>query len=258
MCRHVGYLGEPIALGALVYEPASGLERQSWAPRLQEHGTVNADGFGVGWYVPGRATPARYRRAVPLWADANLRSIAPTIASGCIVAAVRSATIGMPIEETATAPFQLGDVLFSHNGLVDPDALRHLLMLEGPDAVLPDSPCDSAQVAALLGTRVHDGVPLLAAVASLVADIAAIAPTARLNLLAASGSELVATRWGDTLWNLATPTGVTLASEPLDDRPGWAEIPDRTLAHVLTVGATHTLALHPLPDPLAPAGQESP
>ncbi len=48
MCRHLAYLGPELPLGSLITAPAHGLYRQSWQPRHQIHGTVNADGFGVG------------------------------------------------------------------------------------------------------------------------------------------------------------------------------------------------------------------
>ncbi len=44
---------------------------------------------------------------------------------------------------------------------------------------------------------------------------------------------MVATTWGDTLSMLRLPDGVVLASEPYDDDPGWADIPDRHLVTVL-------------------------
>ena len=50
MCRHLAYLGPPATLRSVVIEPPHGLYRQAWAPRRQRYGTVNADGFGVGWY----------------------------------------------------------------------------------------------------------------------------------------------------------------------------------------------------------------
>lgn len=51
MCRHIAYLGPSIPLGELLMRPPHSLVRQSWAPRHQRYGTVNADGFGVGWYA---------------------------------------------------------------------------------------------------------------------------------------------------------------------------------------------------------------
>ncbi|MEU3969190.1 class II glutamine amidotransferase, partial [Streptomyces pseudogriseolus] len=59
MCRHLAYVGPAEPLGALLTGPPHGLYRQSWAPRRQRHGTVNADGFGVGWYADGDPVPAR-------------------------------------------------------------------------------------------------------------------------------------------------------------------------------------------------------
>ncbi|MEU1699821.1 hypothetical protein ABZ748_12285, partial [Streptomyces pseudogriseolus] len=59
MCRHLAYVGPAEPLGALLTGPPHGLYRQSWAPRRQRHGTVNADGFGVGWYADGRRPAAR-------------------------------------------------------------------------------------------------------------------------------------------------------------------------------------------------------
>ena len=67
MCRHLAYLGPPATLRSVIIEPPHGLYRQAWAPRLQRHGTVNADGFGVGWYArrrPGaRQVPAGRSRS---------------------------------------------------------------------------------------------------------------------------------------------------------------------------------------------------
>ena len=57
-------------------------------------------------------------------------------------------------------------------------------------------------------------------------------PNARLNILAANGSRLLATTWGDTLSMLRRDDGVVLASEPYDDDPAWQDIPDRHLVEV--------------------------
>ena len=113
MCRHVLYLGEPVTLAEVLTEPPHSLYQQSWAPRLQRYGTVNADGFGVGWYPEdgtgaAGAGPARYRRAVPIWTDPNLPELARTIRSRAVLAAVRSATAGTSQDECAAAPFREG------------------------------------------------------------------------------------------------------------------------------------------------------
>ncbi|MER5424420.1 ergothioneine biosynthesis protein EgtC [Streptosporangium roseum] len=221
MCRHAAWLGAPRTLASLIHEPEYGLLQQSYAPRLQRYGTINADGFGMGWYDAARAEPVRYRRTVPIWADANLPALAQVSRSGCLLAAVRSATVGMPIEETATAPFTDGRWLLSHNGRVEREAVREL----ADDA---ESSCDSAWLAAAVFVRRRAGHPLGDALAEVVAHAGAKDPGARLNLLACDGASIAATVWGDTL-HLHLDDGVLVASEPLDDRSGWQAVPDRNL-----------------------------
>jgi glutamine amidotransferase len=243
MCRHIAWLGADRSLADLVLARPSGLLQQSWAPRRQRHGRVNADGFGVGWYAPGsRPEPARYRRAVPIWTDASFASFAGVVASGCVLAAVRSASVGMPIEESATAPFTHGPLLLSHNGRVSADVLLPLLSAR-PDAPAPDSRCDSALLAALVWERANAGVTLAAAVAEVVTTAGAKATgarrvttgdqpvpaggpsvppgeqEARLNLLVTDGRQLVATTWNESLWYRVSAAGVLVASEPDDDGP---------------------------------------
>src|SRR4051794_27662016 len=101
MCRHLAYLGPPRTLEDLLLTPEHSLLRQSYAPRFQRYGTVNPDGFGVGWWqLDVRDDPARYRSARPIWSDASFASVAGVVRAGAVVAAVRSATPPLPVEET--------------------------------------------------------------------------------------------------------------------------------------------------------------
>lgn len=249
MCRHLAYLGPAVPLGEVLVRPAHSLHRQSWAPRFQKHGTVNADGFGVGWYAPGDPVPARYRRAGPIWNDGAFADLARVVRSGALLAAVRSATVPGPDAEAAAAPFAAGAHLFSHNGAV-PGWPRSMA---GPAGQLPPADllglaasCDSALVWALVRHGLRAGRPAPDALAGAVADIAAAAPEARLNLLLTDGSSISATTWGDTLWYRVDPAaGTVVASEPFDDDPLWTEVPDRTL-----LSATRTdVLLTPLKEP---------
>jgi glutamine amidotransferase len=147
-----------------------------------------------------------------------------------VVAAVRSATVGMPIEASATAPFTDGRWLLSHNGIVDRAVL--------PLASSAESVCDSAVLAATIFARGLD------ALGSTIAEIGAADPLARLNVLAANGSRLLATAWGDTLFILRRDDGVVVASEPYDDAPDWDEVPDRHLVDVTPAGVTITALSH--------------
>ncbi|MBV8930527.1 MAG: ergothioneine biosynthesis protein EgtC [Mycobacteriaceae bacterium] len=216
MCRHLGWLGEPCSLASLMLDPPSGLLVQSYAPRRQKHGLMNADGWGAGFF-DDRVT-RRWRSASPLWGDASFASVAPALRSSCVVAAVRSASIGMPIDATACAPFSDGRWLLSHNGLVDRTVL--------PLSRRAESIVDSALLAALIFDRGID------ALADTIAEVGDADPDARLNILAGNGSRLVATTWGDTLSVLRRGDGVVLASEPYDDGPAWQDVPDRHLVEV--------------------------
>ncbi|GAB2490946.1 ergothioneine biosynthesis protein EgtC [Nocardiopsis aegyptia] len=235
MCRHLAYLGPPRTLHELLYAAPHSLHVQSWAPRRQRYGTVNADGFGVGWYpepVPGASeasgAPLRYRRAMPIWGDASFADAARAITSGCVVAAVRDATIGFGSEESGAQPFRADRLLFSHNGAAkDDEALAAALSAPPPPGALDArAPVDSAPLFA------HT-VRLWRASGDLPGTLAAVVRHARehsegrYNLLASDGEALVATAAGDTLFTLREPQGgIFVASEPFDDAPGWREVPD--------------------------------
>ena len=218
MCRHLAWLGAPRSLGDLVLQPPHGLLVQSYAPRRQRHGLMNADGWGVGFYAESRPEPARWRSSRPLWGDASFASVAPVISSRCVLAAVRSATAGMPADETAAAPFQSGRWLLSHNGVADRAVL-------GPHPSA-ESVCDSALLAAHLFAYGPERV------AEFVTALGHRDPGARLNLLLTDGRQILATRWGDTLSVLAGDDGVVVASEPYDDDPRWADVPEHHLVEV--------------------------
>jgi glutamine amidotransferase len=203
-------------------EPSNGLAVQSYSPRRQKHGLINADGWGVGFY--DGPTPRRWRSDKPLWGDASFASVAPALHSGCVVAAVRSATVGMPIEPSASAPFTDGTWLLSHNGVVDRGVL--------PLSRAAESTVDSALLAA------HVFAQGLDQLATTVTQVGIEDPAARLNIVAANGSRLLATTWGDTLSVLQRPDGVVVASEPYNDDPAWQDIPDRHLVTVTATGVT--------------------
>ncbi|MDO3650268.1 class II glutamine amidotransferase [Nocardia mangyaensis] len=142
MCRHLGYVGPPVSVGELVLRGPHSLFVQSWAPReMRAGGTINADGFGVAWWRwaevgPGgaRSAVARYRNSAPIWTDPAVAEVLGQLESRSVLAAVRSATVGMPVERAACAPFVDEHWAFSHNGVV-PDWRRTLL------AVLAEVTC---------------------------------------------------------------------------------------------------------------------
>ena len=216
MCRHLGWLGADASVSSLVLEPPYGLRVQSYATRQQKHGLINADGWGVGFF--DSEVPRRWRSAAPIWGDTSLESVAPALRSHCVVAAVRSATVDMPIDVSATAPFTDGQWLLSHNGIVDRTVL--------PLTSSAESVCDSAMLAATIFALGLD------ALGETITQIGSLDRGARLNILAANGSRMLATTWGDTLSILRRDDGVVLASEPYDNDSAWEDVPDRHLVEV--------------------------
>jgi gamma-glutamyl hercynylcysteine S-oxide hydrolase len=230
MCRHLAWIGEPRTVSSLVLEPEHGLLRQSYQPRRQSNGLMNADGWGVGFLAPDRREPVRWRSSRPLWSDASFASVAPELSSGCVLAAVRSATPGMPMDESAAAPFTDGRWLVSHNGRVDRDVL--------PAYGEAESVCDSAVLAAhVLAQGSALGPDHLAKV---VTEVARLDPEARLSLLLTDGDHILAPTWGDPLSYLVEPDGVVVASEPYDDDPRWVDVPDRRLVEATRSGVVVT------------------
>ncbi len=248
MCRHLAYLGPPTTLSALVLEPPHGLLRQSYAPAdMRGGGTINADGFGAGWY--SGTDPVRYRSACPLWSDAAFAELARVMSAPAALVAVRSATVGMPVTVEAAAPFAEGRFLFSHNGVVRgwPASVAGLAAaLPVTDLLTLDAPTDAALLWALVRHRLRassdDGSAGGDALADVVLDVAAAAPGSRLNLLLTDGTTIWATAWGHALSVWTPPGRAYVVSEPFDADPGWTGVPDRHLV-VARPGEHHLIPL---------------
>lgn len=229
MCRHLGYLGPPAPVGELLTRGGHSLRTQSWQPReMRGGGTINADGFGVAWWVPvveslgseptrgtharvpvpdagrtaggvggagkapgtdemrragevrgvhevgevrmaggiGGRSPvtmvaSRYRNPAPIWTDPAVDEVLPQLRSTAVVAAVRSATVGMPVERSACAPFTRGRWAFSHNGVVQ-DWQRVLTEVAAELGVTTLLAAESQTDAALLWVILHDLLEKLA------------------------------------------------------------------------------------------------
>ncbi len=261
MCRHLTRLGPPVTLQWLLLDPPHSLLRQSWAPRHQDVGRINADGFGVGWYDRARrGEPARYRTSRPMWADRSFASLAGLVASGAVMASVRAATPPSPVEEAGNAPFTAGHWLFSHNGTVhgfhEPSTgLRVKLtrLVSERRAGGLEGCSDSEVLFALVLDRLDEGACLGDALADVTAVVLGLT-SARLNLMVSDGQGLAATAWGSSLYTLEgtglATGGVLVSSEPCDDEPGWEPVADGSL-----VVASYPQGLHLEVTPLFPGGR---
>jgi gamma-glutamyl hercynylcysteine S-oxide hydrolase len=249
MCRLLAYLGPPVTLESLLLSPLHALMTQAYAPRHQRHGRINADGFGVGWYAPDmRAEPARYRTTTPMWADSSFASLAGVVSTGAIVAAVRNASPGLPVDESCTAPYTHDRWLFAHNGRVQdfpgPVAVQLRRQMSDERAAQLQGVTDSEVLFALVLDRIEAGACGPDAITAVVADVLSIAPESRLNLCLSDGETIVATACGDSLFVLSDPDhgAVVVASEPYDDEPGWTEVAGGSLV-VATRSTLETGAL---------------
>ena len=125
MCRWLVWCSEEaILLADVVLEASNSLLTQSFNAGFhpgvcpQNNMTLNADGFGVGWY--GTRGAAIYRSTTPAWNNRNLRELCGSIESRCIFAHVRAATPGVSVvSEENCHPFRYGPLLFQHNGHVE-------------------------------------------------------------------------------------------------------------------------------------------
>ena len=238
MCRLTAYAGEPIVADALVFGGTHSLLEQSYVPTELLHGHVNADGYGVVWYRG--ATPVRTGGARPIWQDEDLRALLEGVSSSTILAAVRNATPGIPIDG-GNQPLLHGRWSFVLNGFVENFRGSHMRTLRSH---LPDDlyghltgSSDSETLFLLAVAAVQTGASRLDALRH-VRDIVLEAVeaehhTAQLTMVLADGDGIGVLNTGsETTTNSLylshghpmAPGGALLASERLDDHPSWESV----------------------------------
>jgi glutamine amidotransferase len=265
MCRHLAYLGPVVTLRSVLMDPPYGLYKQAWAPRFQRPGAVNADGFGVGWYASDAANaanasdgsnasngdlgdpePARYRQAVPIWADQSFADLARVTRTGALLAVVRNATPGTSQGPAAVGPFRHGRWLFNHNGVLDgwPSSTAGIAATLPTVALLElEARVDSALAWALVLHRLRAGLVPAAALADTIGALHAAGVTGNFNFLLTDGDVIAATAAGHTLYYRQASGGVLVASEPADDEPGWIVVPGGSVV----VAVPAQVSVTPLP-----------
>lgn len=248
MCRHAAYVGPGIALTELTRDLPHSLYHQSFQARQMLRGSVNADGFGVGWYDPDvRPEPARYASPLPIWSDTNLPSFGPLIRSPLVVAAVRNATVEGTTDAANNAPFVSGRYLWSLNGYLEDfaESWKEEVLWDWIDRgrrTQLRGQSDAEHLFQAVLSRAGEAGSLPEAVLSVLRDAkkraAETGKGAQLNLLLSDGETLIATRCGASptqtslyhLWDGDEfPDGHVVASEPLYDDPLWQSVAEDTL-----------------------------
>ena len=90
MCRALLYLGQPVLLDHLLYQPDSALVRQSYMPKMLH--LLNLAGFGLRAWDPGSHSPASPfmygSPSLPVF-DRNLKNMAEKVRASCVLGHVR-------------------------------------------------------------------------------------------------------------------------------------------------------------------------
>jgi predicted glutamine amidotransferase len=215
MCRALAYLGQPVLLDNLLFQPDSALVKQSYMPQMLN--LLNLAGFGVkAWDrdSPDADRPYSYAStSLPIY-DRNLKALAEKIRATCVLAHVRGVhfnTEGI-ISQQNIHPFQFPGcrIALAHNGDLErmreikPALLEHVRpqfarMIEGTT--------DSEWIYALLVSNLEDpGRDVTAdeiaqalgktlAVLRQVREKLGIVNWSPLNLFITTGKQLVAVRY---------------------------------------------------------------
>ena len=238
MCRMTAYTGAPLAADALVFGGTHSLLEQSYVPRELLHGHVNADGYGVVWYRD--ATPVRTGGVRPIWQDEDLRALLEAVSSSTILAAVRNATLGIPIEG-GNQPLLHGRWSFVLNGFVENFRPSHMRTLRSH---LPDDlyghlggSSDSETLFLLAVAAVQTGASradALRRVRDIVLEtVRTENHTAQLTMVLADGEGISVIHTGsegstNSLYlargHPLAPRGTLLASERLDNHSSWEPV----------------------------------
>lgn len=215
MCRALLYLGQPVLLDNLLYQPDSALIRQSYMPKMLH--MLNLAGFGIRAWDPASADPARafayYSQSLPVF-DRNLQNLAQKIRPSCVLAHVRGVAYSTRVEISLqnVHPFHFADLplVLAHNGdLAEFARMKPLLLAHIRPEFLSQihGTTDSEWIYALLLSQFKemkesiDEEEIFSAFSDMLGIIRSaraklgIALSSSVNLFLANGSQLAALRY---------------------------------------------------------------
>jgi glutamine amidotransferase len=224
---------------------------------VQSH--PNPDGTGLGAFTAA-GEPIVSKQPLAAYADEEFAREAKELVSRTFIAHVRYATTGAVLAQN-THPFEQAGRLFAHNGMLG--GLDQLEARLGDERSLVHGDTDSERYFALVTQEIAGGKPVGDAIAAAAGWIAANLPVYALNCIVITASELWALRYPDThelhvleraaggpdgessleqagaahelrvsSQHLADRPAVVVASEPMDDDPGWRALNSGELLHV--------------------------
>ena len=237
VCRLLAYIGAPQRLAPLVFGGDHSLYKQSWQPRELLSGSVNADGYGVVWYEGDR--PGRIAEARPIWYDEGLERTLGVIESGCVIAALRNGTAGIPVDRSSLLPLVHDRWCFVLNGFVPDFRRSHMRALRAdlPDdlyAALAGS-SDSETLFLLALAQIREGASILEGLTDVASRIRARVgrEEAQLNMVMSDSDSIVALRTGsaketNSLYLAERPSfaggGTVIASEAPTSGTVWSAV----------------------------------
>ena len=215
MCRALLYLGQPVLLDSLLFQPDSALVRQSYMPKMLH--MLNLAGFGLRAWDRQSHTPDQPftygSTALPVF-DRNLKNLAEKTRPSCVLGHVRGVAYNTAVDISLqnVHPFQFPGVplAMAHNGdLARMAEMKPLLAPHIKREYLPHirGTTDSEWIYALIISALPDAKhnltrdELLAAIASTISIIRAareklgIAVSSSVNLFMTDGAQLAAVRY---------------------------------------------------------------
>jgi predicted glutamine amidotransferase len=226
---------------------------------LSEQSRREPDGTGLGSYDAG-GNPVVSKQPLAAYEDEKFARTAREVSSRTFIAHVRYASTGAVSPEN-THPFEQRDRLFAHNGVLeDLDRLEREL---GDAMSLVHGDTDSERLFALITREADRDGDVGAAIARAAAWVAENLPVFALNVVLITATDLWALRYPDVhelfvlersaggptgrrhmdhasrrgsvrvrSGDLATRPAVVVATEPMDEDPGWRALAPGELLHV--------------------------
>jgi predicted glutamine amidotransferase len=226
---------------------------------LSEQSRREPDGTGLGTY-DGEGKPVVSKQPLAAYEDQEFARAAREVSSRTFIAHVRYASTG-GLRPENTHPFEQHGRLFAHNGVIE--GLDRLDDELGDARSLVAGDTDSERFFALITREIDRDGDVGAAIVRAAGWVAENLPVFALNVILITATELWALRYPDVhelfvlersaggptgarhldhasargsvrvrSGDLATRPAVVVASEPMDEDPGWHALRSGELLHV--------------------------